>query len=591
MKKDITAFIRTKACSIYKKHYSNQPDRSPSCKKYNKETIIQDISLILKKTLVTPRRKRHLELKYPFSARDSFGADSNLFFSPDLDDALDYLSPSYALYLFKNKYVLNRNKYYAKEHQILQRTCGIIPFLTIKELAYLLKDFSDYLEENAWSLIKTGWPEYNFTGSIWLFLKLAPNYPINFPKYIKTFQHIKNHHRDPFFFAKKHFLLKNKQFQKYQSQSKLLRKTLSFKELVYIEEMREKFLDLKIAILNEITQYLFLDSTNKDDWLQNCLKMLYSRFSEKDLKMIKLIDKKYEQIKIFRYPLNGGLQSLLEMILFCYEECKFERMTRETELVKKLLNGSKFADQKYIRSYYQLEQFNEDKTERKRFESMKNQLDGELFKIDEQIAENKSFIADTMEQAKKESVNVTCMIEKKYYPFVNNLLECIKSGEKIEMSLTFLKQYPMFSNKKIIPLELPSGTRWEHITIQFLDYDKVKILAPYQFKKITNFRKMGFENLKNGRPNKQWELLYDLSHYRGDLTWTIATYRKRVDSHPLSTPKIRKQIQILSQKLKQYFNIDDQPFYDYVRFKAYKTRFFLLPDPLNSEKLCEFTEH
>ena len=192
MKKDIEAFIRTKACSIFEKHYSNQPDKSPSCKKYNKETIIQEISLVLKKTLVTPRRKRHLELKFPFSARDTFGADSNLFFSPNFEDSLDYLSPSYALYLFKNKYVLNRNKYYSKEHRMLQRNYGITPYFTIKELANLMKDFSIYLEDNSWSLVKNGWPETNFKKNVWLFCKLAPNYPINIPAYIKNFYRFKN---------------------------------------------------------------------------------------------------------------------------------------------------------------------------------------------------------------------------------------------------------------------------------------------------------------------------------------------------------------------------------------------------------------
>ena len=82
MKKDIEALIRTKAYSIYEKHYSNQPDITPTGKIYDKETIIQDISFILKRTLVTPRRKRYLELKFPLSAKDTFGADSNIFFSP-----------------------------------------------------------------------------------------------------------------------------------------------------------------------------------------------------------------------------------------------------------------------------------------------------------------------------------------------------------------------------------------------------------------------------------------------------------------------------------------------------------------------------
>ena len=265
-------------------------------------------------------------------------------------------------------------------------------------------------------------------------------------------------------------------------------------------------------------------------------------------------------------------------------------MNLEKEMMKSLLKGSKFTNQKYFRSYYQLEQFAEDEHELTRFQSLRNQLDGEFCKIDKQIADNKSYVADTIERAKKECINVNCLIKKKYYPFFHSLMECFENGENFEISIPFLKQYPTPSHKKIIPLKLPSGTKWEHITIQFLDYDKVKIQAPGHFTKVVDYRKMGFENLKNGKPNTQWELLYALSRYRGDLSWTIATYRKRVDSHPLSTPKIRKQIQRLSGSLKQYFNINEPPFYDYVKYEAYKTKFFLLPDPLNTKNLCDVTE-
>jgi len=92
--------------------------------------------------------------------------------------------------------------------------------------------------------------------------------------------------------------------------------------------------------------------------------------------------------------------------------------------------------------------------------------------------------------------------------------------------MPFLKQYLLHQPKRVTSLKLPVGTKWEYVTIQFLDYDKVKIQAPNKFSKIVNFQKMGFENQKNGRPNTQWKLLYDLSRYRGDLSWTIATYRK-----------------------------------------------------------------
>jgi len=221
---------------------------------------------------------------------------------------------------------------------------------------------------------------------------------------------------------------------------------------------------------------------------------------------------------------------------------------------------------------------------------MRNKLKHELDKIENEITNNKEFISDTLECAKKECLNVNCLIKQKYYPFIDSLIKCFEEGESFEISMPFLKHLPTPSHKKITPLKLPSGTKWEHVTIQFLDYDKVRIQAPGHFIKVVDYRKMGFENLKNGRPNMQWKLLYDLSRYRGDLSWTITTYRKKVDSHPLSTPKIRKQIQRLSDTLKEYFNINKPPFYDYIKFEAYKTKFFLLPDPLNLKTPCDVTE-
>jgi len=62
-----------------------------------------------------------------------------------------------------------------------------------------------FIEDNSESLIETGWPDYNFTDSAWLFYKLAPNYPIEIPICIKSFNKLKNPSSDPYFFLKKYF--------------------------------------------------------------------------------------------------------------------------------------------------------------------------------------------------------------------------------------------------------------------------------------------------------------------------------------------------------------------------------------------------
>ncbi len=438
-----------------------------------------------------------------------------------------------------------------------------------------------FIEDNSESLIETGWPDYNFTDSAWLFYKLAPNYPIEIPICLKYFGKLKNPSSDPYFFLKNIFSNKTNQFKKYKYKRSSLSKILSYKELGFIEDMRYKLLSLKKNILNEINQNLFLKTTDKDVWFKNCARIIFSSFSQKDLQIIASIEKKYGEIILFNNILNGGLNGLLENIIFLYEECKFEKMTLEKNTMNSILKGSKFNYQRKFSSYYQLAQFIEDDYENKRFNKMKNKLNSELNKIEKEIINNKQFVSDTLGFIKKECLNVDYLLKQKYHPFVDNLVKSIEEGENFEICIPFLNRLPPPSQKRITPLKLPSDTKWEYITIQFLDYERVKIQASDKFSKIVNFQKMGFKNLKNGKPNTQWNLLYDLSRYRGDLSWTITTYRRKVDSHPLSTPKIKKQIQRLSSTLKEYFSINDAPFYDYVKIRAYKTKFFLLPDPLN----------
>ncbi len=583
--KKIEELIKERANNIYEKYYSDNPDFALDEKTNGKENFVNKICIILKKTLITPRRKRYLDRNYILSATDTFGADSNIFFSPNFEESLKYLSPLSALGLFEEKYLGDVNRFYADEHLIYQEDNGIIPYFTIKELSCLYKNFALFIEDNSESLIETGWPDYNFTDSAWLFYKLAPNYPIEIPICIKSFNKLKNPSSDPYYFVKKYFLNKTNQFKKYKCKRVSLSKILSYKELGFIEDMRYKFLCLKKTILNEINQYLFLKTTDKDVWFKNCARIIFSSFSQKDLQIIASIEKKYGEITLFNNILNGGLNGLLENIIFLYEECKFEKMTFEKKTMNSILKGSKFNYQRKFRSYYQLTQFIEDDYENKRFNKMMGELNNELDKIEKEIINNKQFISDTLDFYKKECLNVDYLLKQKYYPFVDSLIKSFEEGESFEIGIPFLSQLPIPSPKRITPLKLPSDTKWEHITIQFLDYDKVKIQAPNNFNKVVNFRKMGFENQKNGKPNKQWELFYDLARYRGDLSWTITTYRKKVDSHPLSTPKIRKQIQRLSNTLREYFNLNDAPFYDYIKIGAYKTKFSLLPDPLNTKIL------
>jgi len=245
LKKEIEELIKEKANNIYEKYYSDNPDFALNEEINDKTNFVNKICFILKKTLITPKRKRYLDKTYNLAANDTFGADSNIFFSPNFEESLKYLSPLSALGLFEEKYLVNVNKFYAREHLIYQKDNGIIPYFTVKELSCLYKNFALFVEDNSESLIERGWPDYTFTDSAWLFCKLAPNYPIEIPIYVKNYNKLKNPSSDPYYFLKRYFLDKTKQFKKYKCKRVSLSEILSYKELGFIEGMRYKFLCLK----------------------------------------------------------------------------------------------------------------------------------------------------------------------------------------------------------------------------------------------------------------------------------------------------------------------------------------------------------
>jgi len=85
LKKDIEEMIKEKANNIYEKYYSNNLNFELNEKQNDKVNFVNKISIILKKTLITPKRKRYLDKNYFLSANDTFGADSNIFFSPNFE--------------------------------------------------------------------------------------------------------------------------------------------------------------------------------------------------------------------------------------------------------------------------------------------------------------------------------------------------------------------------------------------------------------------------------------------------------------------------------------------------------------------------
>lgn len=132
-------------------------------------------------------------------------------------------------------------------------------------------------------------------------------------------------------------------------------------------------------------------------------------------------------------------------------------------------------------------------------------------------------------------------------------------------------------NKRILLKEFPPDTKWENITIRFLNGQEVII----KVKDLTfqnTYEGLGFQDEKRKLPNKQWEFLKGLSETNGEISWG--------DSR--ATLKGKKQKQLLAEALKAYFRIDEDPFYPYSRQeKLYKIRINLIPEEISAQNTKE----
>ena len=129
----------------------------------------------------------------------------------------------------------------------------------------------------------------------------------------------------------------------------------------------------------------------------------------------------------------------------------------------------------------------------------------------------------------------------------------------------------------------PDGTKWQDITIRFIDNGDNVEISIKKDSRMANFQEMGFEDTRKRRPNAQWQflrLLADLK-FQGVLSWD------KLNAKGITSPKeqvsFKKKKQLLAQTLKDYFQIREDPFYSYKKEKAYRIKINLISSPDQQE--------
>lgn len=128
------------------------------------------------------------------------------------------------------------------------------------------------------------------------------------------------------------------------------------------------------------------------------------------------------------------------------------------------------------------------------------------------------------------------------------------------------------SSTNKFPFKIPAGTTWQNIVIQFINSDTVNIQVAGRSHQ-TGYADMGFVDKRTSKPTIQWGLLLVLAKNGGLLSATSGDARD----------KYKKHKQLLSDKLKDYFDIEPDPFEPYKG--GYKTKITLAPPPSEQNKI------
>jgi hypothetical protein len=140
------------------------------------------------------------------------------------------------------------------------------------------------------------------------------------------------------------------------------------------------------------------------------------------------------------------------------------------------------------------------------------------------------------------TLNATCTLDSRQrlvgVETAENLLAPLR--DKLIASRVRKKDGPLW--------DLPPGTRWENVTIEFTSKDVLQVKIRGQPTRRIEPDEFGMKSRHAGKPTTAWALLRSVVQLEGRLTWS-----------PSKEVAVRRQKQILSRKLIKLFGIKDDP--------------------------------
>lgn len=448
---------------------------------------------------------------------------------------------------------------------------------TYDELTKLYKCFSKYLTEIKNSVLVNGYPNIRFKALFDFSYDLSYTYPVKIPFEIKVKKTSKNTHQNIYKWKKNDTIsaLPNNYIQCSYHEAPFI-KNFSLNEIRKIESKREKIFNVK----EEVIKILYESLVNRKDFdfwdfWHNCLNVFIDNLSVEEMIFFTEIQKKYRSVNLEPENntkelisniglVNGGVFTILATAVKVLLELKFGTIHNTKSNLLPIINKFKNIS---ILEFLNPEIVEIDTIIKKLFILTKEE--DRFYRNSEQ-----HFMQDF-----QTSFKAPLLVKGEYYKFIESINLTLENGNKLSIGFNFPDKTFFPSQKRITPLELPPGTKWEHIVMQFIDNDKIRITAPNNIKYVTNYREMGFEDKRRLFPDTQWKFLHLLAIH-GNLSWenlAEMTHVKNIKEINKLVDQAKKKKQKIKERFIRFFQINEDPFYLYSKSDGYHPKFKILP--------------
>jgi hypothetical protein len=370
-----------------------------------------------------------------------------------------------------------------------------------------------------------------------------------------------------------------------------------------LESVREKFIQIKFDILMILVDALLMNEPF--NIIKDCVAELVRVIPTEDelefyYKMDRfyneesyIFDKSKKQVK--QWLISGGLSDLIFFIGECEKELTIGTFCKTEGLIRQFINPIGFNVMRLQSdNYFELLSLYPDK---------KGVLDAALDTFNSGIFKEYDYWPDFYERINREikaAITVKAPDSTSVDAFINYLIkhhaEKFPSGAKLTLDFPGKDKSKPVVVKDIQKFPFTPDLKWSEVVIIFTSDEDITVCARGISKKY-HFDQIGFVNETTRKPNVLWELLFTMAIFNGRIDFksghsvgvknpnvvpgfpepdTDTSYQQSIK---LDATVGKKRFSDLRNALKDFMQINDDPFKDYNEVGGYETVFQLSYEP------------